>query len=141
MTLRSCRLSSHEKRRHNRVIGGARVWPGCPQTPLLSRETEGIAPTAEEDIAPIEVTQDRVRRGDVEIQYFNTSSEDIEIEIIRIEWTDTDVELEFASHQDGAESSQRPVRPSPACTASRSATTYESNEEYRANCPVLLVGT
>jgi hypothetical protein len=55
------------------------------------------------NIAPIEVTRDRVRRGDVEIQYFNTSYEDLEIEIIRVEWTDTDVELEFASYQDGVD--------------------------------------
>ena len=57
-------------------------------------------------IAPIEVTRERVRRGDVEIQYFNTSFEPITIEIIRVEWTDpngtvNDVKLEFASYQDG----------------------------------------
>ena len=55
------------------------------------------------NIAPIEVTRDRVRRGDVEIQYFNTSYEDLEIEIIRVEWIDTTVELDFASYQDGVD--------------------------------------
>ena len=53
------------------------------------------------NLAPIEVTRDRVRRGDVEIQYFNTSYEDVDIEMIRVEWDDPDVFLEFASHQDG----------------------------------------
>ena len=55
------------------------------------------------NIAPIEVTRDRLRRGDVEIQYFNTAYEDLEIEIFRVEWDkDTDYPLlEFASYQDG----------------------------------------
>ena len=43
----------------------------------------------------------KFRRGDVEIQYFNTGYEDFEIEIIRVEWTDTAVKLESASYQDG----------------------------------------
>jgi hypothetical protein len=54
------------------------------------------------NIAPIEVTRDRVRRGNVEIQYFNTSFEDLEIEIIRVEWTDGAV-LENASYKDGVD--------------------------------------
>ncbi len=53
-------------------------------------------------IAPIEVTRQRVRRGDVEIQYFNTAYEEIEIDIIRVEWTDDSV-LESASYQDGVD--------------------------------------
>jgi hypothetical protein len=55
------------------------------------------------NIAPIEVTRDRVRKGDVEIQYFNTSYEALELEIIRVEWTDTEAELEFASYEDGVD--------------------------------------
>ena len=55
------------------------------------------------NIAPIEVTRNRVRRGDVEIQYFNTSYEDIEIDIIRVEWDDTSVMLEGASYKDGVD--------------------------------------
>ncbi|MDH3748046.1 MAG: hypothetical protein OER97_07535, partial [Gammaproteobacteria bacterium] len=55
------------------------------------------------NIAPIEVSRDRVRRGDVEIQYFNTSFEDLEIEIIRVEWDDQAVMLESASYQDGVD--------------------------------------
>ena len=54
------------------------------------------------NIAPIEITRERVRRGDVEIQYFNTSYEDIEIDIIRVEWTDDSV-LESASYKDGVD--------------------------------------
>ena len=54
------------------------------------------------NIAPIEVTRERLRRGDVEIQYFNTSFEDIEIDIIMVEWTDGSV-LESASYQDGVD--------------------------------------
>ncbi len=55
------------------------------------------------NIAPIEITRERIRRGDVEIQYFNTSYEAIEIDIIRVEWDDTNVELEWASYQDGVD--------------------------------------
>ena len=55
------------------------------------------------NIAPIEVTRDRVRRGDVEIQYFNTSYEDLVIDIIRVEWNDPSVQLEYASYQDGVD--------------------------------------
>ena len=65
------------------------------------------------NIAPIEVTRDRVRRGDVEIQYFNTSYEDLAIEIIRVEWTDTSVELESASYQDGVDLGISGCDPSP----------------------------
>ncbi len=54
------------------------------------------------NIAPIEVTRERVRRGDVEIQYFNTSQADISLDIIRVEWSDGDV-LESASYQDGVD--------------------------------------
>ena len=53
------------------------------------------------NIAPIEVSRERFRKGDVEIQYFNTGFEDLEIEIIRIEWTETGVALESASYRDG----------------------------------------
>ena len=53
-------------------------------------------------IAPIEVSRERVRRGDVEIQYFNTSYDEIEIDIIRVEWTDGSV-LESASYRDGVD--------------------------------------
>ncbi len=54
------------------------------------------------NIAPIEVTRERFRRGAVEIQYFNTSQDDITIDIIRVEWTDGSV-LESASYQDGVD--------------------------------------
>ena len=53
--------------------------------------------------APIEVTRDRFRRGDVEIQYFNTSQDEITIEIIRVEWDDNTVVLDSASYQDGVD--------------------------------------
>ena len=55
------------------------------------------------NIAPIEVTRERFRRKDVEIQYFNTSQDDLEIDIIRLEWDDPSVLLEFASYQDGVD--------------------------------------
>jgi hypothetical protein len=55
------------------------------------------------NIAPIEVTRERFRKKDVEIQYFNTSYEDFEIDIIRVEWDDPNVLLEFASYQDGVD--------------------------------------
>ena len=53
------------------------------------------------NIAPIEVTRDRYRRGAVEIQYFNTSYEALEISIINVGWPDTDIKLVSASYQDG----------------------------------------
>ncbi|MBT8057581.1 MAG: DUF11 domain-containing protein, partial [Gammaproteobacteria bacterium] len=64
--------------------------------PIIATDTVEII-----NIAPIDVTRERVRRGDVEIQYFNTSYEDIEIDIIRVEWADPNVLLESASYQDG----------------------------------------
>jgi uncharacterized repeat protein (TIGR01451 family) len=51
------------------------------------------------NIAPIEASRERVRKGDVEIQYFNTSYEPVEIDIIRIEWDDPTVLLESAIFQ------------------------------------------
>ncbi len=53
--------------------------------------------------APIEVTRKRVRRGAVEVQYFNTSQEDLEIEIIQVEWDDPSVTLIDGSYQDGVD--------------------------------------
>ena len=53
------------------------------------------------NIAPIKVTRDRYRRGAVEIQYFNTSYEPLEISIINVGWPDTDIQLVSASYQDG----------------------------------------
>ena len=56
------------------------------------------------NIAPIEVTRERIHKGDVGIQYFNTSYEAITLEIIQVEWdatTDPETLLEFASYQDG----------------------------------------
>ena len=55
------------------------------------------------NIAPIEISRERVRRGDVEIQYFNTSQEPLFIDIIRIEWFDDGTQLELASYQDGVQ--------------------------------------
>ena len=55
------------------------------------------------NIAPIEVTRDRVRKGAVEIQYFNTSREAIEIDIIKVEWDDPGVTLLSASYRDGVD--------------------------------------
>ena len=54
------------------------------------------------NIAPVEVTRNRVRRGDVEIQYFNSSRDEITLEIIRVEWDDGSI-LESASYQDGVD--------------------------------------
>jgi len=56
------------------------------------------------NVAPIEVTRERVRKGDVEIQYFNISFEELQIDIIRIQWDNADgVLLESASYQDGVD--------------------------------------
>ena len=52
--------------------------------------------------SPIEISRTRVRRGDVELQYFNTNQEAIEIDIIGITWTDGAV-LESATYQDGVD--------------------------------------
>ncbi len=53
--------------------------------------------------APIEESRSRVRRGDVEIQFFNTDVEDdLALDLIRIEWDDDgDSVLEAASYQGG----------------------------------------
>jgi len=54
--------------------------------------------------APIEVTRQRLRRGQVEIQYFNTSRDPLEIDIILIQWDESDQRcdvLEDASYRDG----------------------------------------
>ena len=53
------------------------------------------------NIAPIEITRDRFRRGAVEIQYFNTSFEALDLDIIQVEWQDRDMTLLSASYQDG----------------------------------------
>ena len=39
----------------------------------------------------------------MEIQYFNTSYEDLEIDIIQVEWSDPGVVLESASYKDGVD--------------------------------------
>jgi len=52
--------------------------------------------------SPIEISRQRVRKGDVELQYFNTSQEAVEIDIIGVTWTDGAV-LESASYQDGTD--------------------------------------
>ena len=53
------------------------------------------------NIAPIEISRNRVRRGDVEVQYFNTSQDEITLDIIRVEWDEPGVTLESASYLDG----------------------------------------
>jgi len=53
-------------------------------------------------VSPIEVSRTRVRKGNVEIQYFNTSQEAIEIDIIGVTWTDGAV-LQSATYQDGTD--------------------------------------
>ena len=49
---------------------------------------------------PIDVTRERVRRGAVEIQYVNTSQDEITLATIVVTWTDGD-ELLSASYQGG----------------------------------------
>jgi len=71
---------------------GGTLYPN----PVMASDTLEVI-----NIASIEVTRERLRRGDVEIQYFNNGYEDITIEIIQVEWTATGKLLEFASYQDG----------------------------------------
>ncbi|NNC81626.1 MAG: DUF11 domain-containing protein [Acidimicrobiales bacterium] len=55
------------------------------------------------NIAPIEVTRDRFRKGAVEIQYFNTSFEALDLDMIQVKWPDTDIRLVSASYLDGVD--------------------------------------
>jgi uncharacterized repeat protein (TIGR01451 family) len=67
---------------------------GADRNPIKASDTlELINP------APIVTARERVRKGDVEIQYFNTSYEEVEIDMMRIEWDDPSVLLESAIFQ------------------------------------------
>ena len=79
-------------------VGG--TFPVGVDNPIMATDSvEVINP------ASIEVTRKRVRRGAVEIQYFNTAQEDITIQIIEVEWDDAGdtILLESASYQDGVD--------------------------------------